>query len=118
MHRAGYDGFRLEQQHAILSLLRGHDTMVIMPTGGGKSMCYTLPALMLPGTALVISPLLALMQDQLSALEKLGIRAAAINSLVHADTRRATLAALNNPDDDPIKLLFTTPESLTNEECV
>lgn len=116
-HVTGYDAFRMEQQGAVLSLLRGHDTMVIMPTGGGKSMCYMLPAVMYPGTAVVICPLLALMQDQLAALEQLGIRAAAINSVIKKGQRQATLAALHDPGDNPIKLLFTTPESLSNEEC-
>ena len=75
----GYDEFRGRQQEVIENLLAGNNTFVIMPTGGGKSLCYQLPALMLDGVALVISPLIALMQNQVEELKKRGIKAATKN---------------------------------------
>ena len=72
----GYDSFRPPQDQVIQTLLAGGDALVLMPTGGGKSLCYQLPALIREGTALVVSPLIALMQDQVQALLQLGIKAA------------------------------------------
>ena len=76
----GYDSFRDNQLEIIQDIISGKDALVIMPTGGGKSMCFQLPALALPGTALVISPLIALMKDQVDALRAHGIKAAYYNS--------------------------------------
>ncbi|MFT5707335.1 MAG: ATP-dependent DNA helicase RecQ [Oceanospirillaceae bacterium] len=76
----GYDGFRSAQQQIIESVIDNRDTLVIMPTGGGKSMCYQLPALLRAGTAIIVSPLIALMHDQVTALSQLGIKAAYLNS--------------------------------------
>ncbi|PPD17701.1 MAG: ATP-dependent DNA helicase RecQ, partial [Methylobacter sp.] len=76
----GYNRFRGQQQAVIDTLLNGSDAMVLMPTGGGKSLCYQIPALLRPGTGIVISPLIALMQDQVSALLQLGVKAAFLNS--------------------------------------
>ena len=76
----GYTGFRPLQERAVRGILAGHDCAVVMPTGGGKSLCYQLPAVILGGTAIVISPLIALMQDQVLQLRQLNIPAAFLNS--------------------------------------
>lgn len=76
----GYPDFREGQKHIVSSLLKHQDTLGIMPTGGGKSICYQIPALMLPGLTLVVSPLISLMKDQVDALTAMGIAAAYINS--------------------------------------
>ena len=76
----GYEQFRTPQAEVIETLLNGQDTLVVMPTGGGKSLCYQLPALIRPGVAVIVSPLIALMQDQVSALSQWGIRAGCLNS--------------------------------------
>src|SRR5437660_10648442 len=76
----GYGSFRPLQQQIVRSLLAGHDVCVVMPTGGGKSLCYQLPALVLGRTAIVVSPLIALMQDQAAQLAQMGIPAAVLNS--------------------------------------
>jgi len=76
----GYDSFRPKQENIVNSLLAGHDVAVVMPTGGGKSLCYQLPALVLGRTVIVISPLIALMQDQAAQLAQMGVPAAVLNS--------------------------------------
>src|SRR6201990_2072937 len=85
----GYDAFRGEQREIIEHVVGGGDALVLMPTGGGKSLCYQIPALVRPGTGVVISPLIALMQDQVDALSAVGVRAAFLNSTQDADQRRA-----------------------------
>ena len=84
----GYEQFRYSQQDIIQQLLDGNDALVLMPTGGGKSLCYQIPALVRPGTAIVISPLIALMQDQVDALQQLGIHAAFLNSSLDRKSTR------------------------------
>src|SRR5258708_13439986 len=76
----GYEGFRPLQERIVRSVLAGHDIAVVMPTGGGKSLCYQLPALILGRTAVVVSPLISLMQDQPAQLDQMGISAAVLNS--------------------------------------
>ncbi|UCC74848.1 MAG: RecQ family ATP-dependent DNA helicase [Gemmatimonadota bacterium] len=103
----GYDDFRPGQREAILSVLRGRDTLIVMPTGGGKSLCYQIPALVLPGLTLVVSPLIALMLDQVAALERRGIAAALINSSLSGAEIDERLARAVTGE---LKLLYVAPE--------
>lgn len=105
----GYDNFRLNQQEIIESICQGEDALVIMPTGGGKSMCFQLPALALEGTALVISPLIALMKDQVDALRANGIKAAYYNSTQPPEETQQVLLDLQ---EGAIDLIYVAPESL------
>lgn len=108
----GYDSFRPGQYEVIEALAGGRDTVVLMPTGGGKSLCYQLPALLMPGCAVVVSPLIALMEDQTAALVANGIPAAAIHSgRDEADNRNAVDAAIQGK----IKLLYVSPERLLSD---
>jgi len=108
----GYDRFRGAQQTIVETVLAGDDALVLMPTGGGKSLCYQVPALVLPGTAVVISPLIALMQDQVAALELLGVKAAFLNSSLEpreaAKVERDAAAGL-------LDLLYVAPERLLTD---
>ncbi|MDT4328663.1 DNA helicase RecQ [Methylomonas sp. MED-D] len=107
----GYASFRGPQQAIIDSVVAGQDALVLMPTGGGKSLCYQVPALVRDGVGIVISPLIALMQDQVSALHQLGVRAAYLNSTLDLEQVRATEQALLNGELD---LLYIAPERLSN----
>ncbi|MCC7546413.1 MAG: DNA helicase RecQ [Burkholderiales bacterium] len=111
----GYDSFRAPQREIVEHMVAGGDALVLMPTGGGKSLCYQLPALARPGTGVVVSPLIALMQDQVSALTQLGVRAAFLNSTQDFDTSRATERALATGELD---LLYVAPERLTTPYCL
>ena len=111
----GYRDFRGDQQDIINHVLAGTDALVLMPTGGGKSLCYQVPALVRPGTGIIISPLIALMQDQVSALLQLGIRAAYLNSTLPPQTVRETEQGLLNNDMD---LLYIAPERLLQEHTL
>ncbi len=107
----GYDHFRGQQQEVIEQLLAGQDALVLMPTGGGKSLCYQIPALIRDGVGIVISPLIALMQDQVSALLQLGVKAAFLNSTLSSEeVRNIERQLLNNELD----LLYIAPERLTS----
>ena len=106
----GYSSFRGEQGAIIDTLVAGDDAIVLMPTGGGKSLCYQIPALVRPGTGVVISPLIALMQDQVDALEAAGVRAAFLNSTQDLAQRRAVEAAYVAGELD---LLYLAPERLS-----
>ncbi|MEG1591106.1 DNA helicase RecQ [Chryseobacterium sp.] len=106
----GYDSFRLEQANAVENVIAKKDTFVLMPTGGGKSLCYQVPALVLEGTAIVISPLIALMKDQVDALRVNGISAAYINSSMSSLEQNETLHQLKNGE---LKLLYVAPEKLS-----
>ncbi len=108
--RLGYDSFRPGQREAIDTLLDVGRALLVAPTGGGKSLCYQLPALLLPGTTLVISPLIALMQDQVSALNARGVPATFFASTLSADDARERLAGLERGD---YKLIYIAPERLT-----
>ena len=106
----GYDEFRGEQAAVIDTLVAGGDALVLMPTGAGKSLCYQVPALVRPGTGVVISPLIALMQDQVDALAALGVRAAFLNSTQDVEQRRSVEAAYVGGELD---LLYLAPERLS-----
>jgi ATP-dependent DNA helicase RecQ len=105
----GYDSFRPGQRHVIDAVLAGKDCIAVMPTGAGKSLTFQLPARVLPGTVVVLSPLISLMKDQVDALEALGFRAAAINSTLPPEERRARLRALRRGD---YELVYLAPEAL------
>ncbi len=105
----GYDGFRGQQQAAIERALAGQDSLVLMPTGGGKSVCYQVPALLTDGITLVVSPLIALMQDQVSALTELGVPATFLNSSLSRDEQDDVIARLRGGQ---LKLLYIAPERL------
>jgi ATP-dependent DNA helicase RecQ len=105
----GFDGFRTSQADIIDTLLRGGDALVLMPTGGGKSLCYQIPALLRDGVGIVISPLIALMQDQVAALSQLGVRAAALNSSLDQERAQQIQRQLL---DGGLDLLYVAPERL------
>ncbi|MDR2214164.1 MAG: DNA helicase RecQ [Pseudomonadales bacterium] len=111
----GYDSFRPPQAEIIATLIEGGDALVLMPTGGGKSLCYQIPALVREGCAVVISPLIALMQDQVSALHELGLRAAYLNSTLAWDEVRRVEDALLRGELD---LLYLAPERLKQERTL
>ena len=92
----GYDQFRGLQQDIIEHVLRGGDALALMPTAAGKSLCYQIPALLRPGVGIVISPLIALMQDQVSALHQLGVKAAYLKSTLYLEQVRETERQLLN----------------------
>ena len=111
----GYDTFRSSQEAIIAAILTGDNVLAVMPTGAGKSMCYQIPALIRQGVAIVVSPLVALMEDQVSALKLAGVAAETINSSrsyeINADTWRATAAGR-------VRLLYLSPERLMTERML
>ena len=111
----GYDRFRPGQQEIVENLADGNDSLVLMPTGGGKSLCYQIPALLRDGTAIVVSPLIALMQDQVDALTQLGVAAAFLNSSQDAMTQRDVERRLAA---GALKLLYVAPERLLTERML
>jgi ATP-dependent DNA helicase RecQ len=111
----GIEHLRDGQQRVIDSVLDGKDTLAIMPTGSGKSLCYQIPARILDGMTIVVSPLISLMKDQLEKLEELGIRAVQVNSSLHAEEERAALAAI---EAGRCEIVFCTPERLSMPEFV
>ena len=108
----GYDSFRSNQEAIIQEIMQGKDCLVLMPTGGGKSLCYQIPALALPGTAVVISPLISLMHDQVEALKANGIPAEALNS--STDTIEETIIRRRCEAGD-LKIIYVSPEKLLSE---
>ena len=111
----GYKSFRLEQGRIIETLIGGGDALVLMPTGGGKSLCYQIPALVRPGVGIVVSPLIALMQDQVDALTELGVRAAFLNSSIDARTQRQVEAEITAGTLD---VLYVAPERLVQDRTL
>ena len=111
----GYETFRPLQGDIVREVINGGDALVLMPTGGGKSLCYQVPALVRPGTAIVISPLIALMQDQVNALRELGVKAAFLNSSMDFEQARATEYALMTGELD---LLYCAPERLIQPRTI
>ena len=109
----GYDSFRQGQAELIDAVLAGRDVFGVMPTGGGKSLCYQIPALLLPGLSFVVSPLISLMQDQVMALREAGVAAAYINSSLSAEQMRSVLANLRA---GRYRLVYVAPERLENED--
>ena len=108
----GYAAFRGAQQAIVEHVAAGGDALVLMPTGGGKSLCYQIPSLMRGGVGIVVSPLIALMQDQVDALKQLGVRAAFLNSSLDADAARDVYGRLLRGE---LKLLYVAPERLMTE---
>ncbi|MCB1688768.1 MAG: DNA helicase RecQ [Halioglobus sp.] len=111
----GYEAFRGPQDAIIQTVIAGGDALVLMPTGGGKSLCYQIPALARPGCGIVISPLIALMQDQVSAMRQLGVRASYLNSTLDAEEARTVERELLSGELD---LLYIAPERLTQGRCL
>jgi len=111
----GYPAFRGRQAEIIEALVSGRDCLVLMPTGGGKSLCYQIPALLREGTGVIVSPLIALMQDQVAALKELGVRAAFLNSTLSAQEANAIERALVAGELD---LLYVAPERLLTPRCL
>ena len=116
LHRIfGYSAFRGEQQAIIEQVAGGGDALVLMPTGGGKSLCYQIPALLRGGAAVVVSPLIALMQDQVEALRQFGVAAAFLNSSLDG---RAQFEVERDFAAGKLKLLYVAPERLLTERCL
>ena len=111
----GFPGFRPGQEEVIGAALRGEDVLAVMPTGSGKSLCYQLPAMAREGLALVVSPLIARMRDQVAQLRELGVSAAALNSASDMDERQRVADALRNRS---LRLLYVAPERLVREDMI
>ncbi len=111
----GYDSFRPLQERIVRSLLEGRDSCVVMPTGGGKSLCYQLPAVMLGRTAIVVSPLIALMQDQAAQLEQMGIPAAVLNSSLPNEKQAQVI---RKASEGEYRLLYLSPERLARADTI
>lgn len=109
----GYDSFRGAQEEIINHIISGESALVLMPTGGGKSLCYQIPALCLDGVTVVVSPLIALMQDQVAALREAGVRAAAINSSIDV---REVFAIKDQLKNNELDLIYVAPERLLSPD--
>jgi len=108
----GYDSFLPLQREAMGSVMKGRDSLVVLPTGGGKSLCYQAPAVELPGTAVVVSPLISLMKDQVDALRECGVPAARFDSSLSFQHQREVIDRFRDGD---LKLLYISPERLTSD---
>ena len=111
----GFSDFRPGQEDVLSAVLAGEDVLAVMPTGSGKSLCFQLPAIVRGGLTLVVSPLIALMRDQVAQLRELGVEAASLNSASDADERRRVSRGL---DDRSLKLLYIAPERLLRDDVV
>jgi len=111
----GYSQFRKNQESVINDLLAGNDSLVIMPTGGGKSICYQLPAIVSNGIALIVSPLIALMNDQVSSLQQLGVKAYALHSNIPREEKNSIHKSIQ---DGTLKLLYVSPEKIVSDGFV
>lgn len=111
----GYDSFRPLQRESMLSAMEGRDSLTVLPTGGGKSLCYQAPAVCRDGMAIVVSPLIALMKDQVDALTECGIPAAFINSTLTPDERRDVASRIRNGE---LRMLFAAPERLVQQRTL
>lgn len=114
-HTFGYVDFRGQQKQVIQTALDGLDSLVLMPTGGGKSLCYQIPGIVREGMAIVVSPLIALMQDQVSALQQLGLKAAYLNSTLSREQYSQVMRAIH---DGELDLLYIAPEKLLQESTL
>src|SRR5262245_65590002 len=110
--RFGFEDFRPAQREVVDLVLKGRNVVSVMPTGGGKSLCYQLPALVFPGVTLVVSPLIALMKDQIDRLKSLGIPAERLDSTL---TWEQTVAVMNDVRSGRLRLLYVSPERFNNE---
>ena len=111
----GYPSFRGQQEQIVGHVVKGGDALVLMPTGGGKSLCYQIPALIRHGVGIVISPLIALMQDQVDALEEVGVRAAFLNSTQSFDEALRIEKMMRNGELD---MVYIAPERLMTQRCL
>ena len=109
----GYDAFRGQQREIIEHVIAGHNAFVLMPTGGGKSLCYQIPALVRAGIGLVVSPLIALMEDQVTALRQAGVKASALNSRLWGADKDLLWRDIERGELD---LLYMAPETLLKPE--
>src|ERR1022692_855033 len=114
----GFDNFKGEQEAIITNILAGNDTFVIMPTGGGKSLCYQLPALMSEGTAIIVSPLIALMKNQVDAIRNYGSEDGIAHFLNSSLSKTEILKVKTDIKSGKTKLLYVAPESLNKEDNV
>ncbi|MCD4710704.1 MAG: DEAD/DEAH box helicase, partial [Bacteroidales bacterium] len=114
----GFDSFKGNQEEIITNVLAGNDSFVLMPTGGGKSLCYQLPALIKDGTAIVISPLIALMKNQVDAMRSFSLDDSVAHFLNSSLTKNAIAKVKNDVLDKRTRLLYVAPESLTKEENI
>ena len=117
-HYFGFDTFKGDQEEIIRSLLAGHNIFVLMPTGGGKSLCYQLPSLIMEGTAIVISPLIALMKNQVDVINGLSEESGVAHYLNSSLNRAAIMQVMDDVRKGHTKLLYVAPESLTKEENI
>src|SRR5947209_11572422 len=108
----GHTAFRAGQEDLVRAVVEGHDVLAVMPTGSGKSLGYQLPAVMLPGTTLVVSPLISLMKDQIDELNRRGIPSRALHSMLSADGKRDVLAAGRA---GRLRLLYVAPERFASD---